>query len=215
MCTLWNSCRWNYWNRLEWWSEKTFGICSSTFEFTECHLSWWAYLQKIERGQWERRGEIARERERERILHYSIILWSQFVETVTLNLLIGSFMSEELISSGTCARTWYLYMYVVSASLDATGSLELLSHLNKLAESNCTVILTIHQPRLEIFHMLHQLVLLSDGKVHSLTTMKYSECMYYWLHCFRYPTMMFQIGLTRHMSVLWHQNFWNEILFLR
>lgn len=49
--------------------------------------------------------------------------------------------------------------------LDATGSLELLSHLNKIAESNRTVILTIHQPRLEIFHMFHQLVLLSDGKV--------------------------------------------------
>jgi ABC-type multidrug transport system ATPase subunit len=27
------------------------------------------------------------------------------------------------------------------------------------------VILTIHQPRLEIFHMFHRLVLLSDGKV--------------------------------------------------
>ena len=59
------------------------------------------------------------------------------------------------------------------SGLDATGSLELLTHLNKLAESNRTVILTIHQPRLEIFHMFHQLVLLSDGTVCSLGIMQY------------------------------------------
>ena len=53
----------------------------------------------------------------------------------------------------------------VLIGLDAASSLELLTHMNKLAESNRTVILTIHQPRLEIFHMFHQLVLLSDGKV--------------------------------------------------
>ena len=59
-----------------------------------------------------------------------------------------------------------MYVHSISMSgLDATGSLELLTHLNKLAESNRTVILTIHQPRLEVFHMFHQLVLLSDGKV--------------------------------------------------
>lgn len=49
--------------------------------------------------------------------------------------------------------------------LDAASSFELLSHLNQLADSNRTVILTIHQPRLEIFHMFHRLVLLCDGKV--------------------------------------------------
>jgi ABC-type multidrug transport system ATPase subunit len=56
--------------------------------------------------------------------------------------------------------------------LDAASSFELLSHLNKLADSNRTVILTIHQPRLEIFHMFHRLVLLSDGKVRG----NYSNC---------------------------------------
>ena len=49
--------------------------------------------------------------------------------------------------------------------LDATASQELLVHLNRLAESNRTVVLTIHQPRFEIFHMFHKLVLLSDGRV--------------------------------------------------
>ena len=49
--------------------------------------------------------------------------------------------------------------------LDATASQELLVHLNRLAESNRTVVLTIHQPRFEIFHMFHKLVLLSDGQV--------------------------------------------------
>lgn len=49
--------------------------------------------------------------------------------------------------------------------LDATSSLELLYHLDLLAKSGRTVVLTIHQPRMEIFHMFDRLVLLSDGKV--------------------------------------------------
>ena len=49
--------------------------------------------------------------------------------------------------------------------LDSTSSTELLTHLNALAASNRTVVLTIHQPRLEIFHMFHRIVVLSDGKV--------------------------------------------------
>jgi ABC-type multidrug transport system ATPase subunit len=56
----------------------------------------------------------------------------------------------------------------IPIGLDATASFEILTHLNKLADSNRTVVLTIHQPRLEIFHMFHQLVLLSDGKVNWL-----------------------------------------------
>ena len=53
----------------------------------------------------------------------------------------------------------------VHVGLDSTGSLDLLTHLNKLAGSHRTVILTIHQPRLEIFHMFDHLVLLTEGKV--------------------------------------------------
>ena len=54
------------------------------------------------------------------------------------------------------------------AGLDATASMELLYHLDLLAKSGRTVILTIHQPRMEIFHMFDRLVLLSDGKVSRL-----------------------------------------------
>ena len=64
---------------------------------------------------------------------------------------------------GGCEKKLYLH-----TGLDATASYEILTHLNKLADSNRTVVLTIHQPRLEIFHMFHQLVLLSDGKVCNL-----------------------------------------------
>ena len=49
--------------------------------------------------------------------------------------------------------------------LDSASSIELLTHLNALAASNRTVVLTIHQPRLEIFHMFHRIVVLTDGKV--------------------------------------------------
>lgn len=51
------------------------------------------------------------------------------------------------------------------AGLDATASIELLTHLNALAATNRTVILTIHQPRFEIFYMFDRLMLLTDGKI--------------------------------------------------
>lgn len=49
--------------------------------------------------------------------------------------------------------------------LDASSSLELLNHLNLVAESGRLVILTIHQPRLEIFHLFHKILFLCDGQV--------------------------------------------------
>ena len=51
------------------------------------------------------------------------------------------------------------------SGLDASSSLELLNHLNLVAESGRMVILTIHQPRLEIFHLFHKIILLYDGQV--------------------------------------------------
>ena len=59
-----------------------------------------------------------------------------------------------------------LSLYIHVAGLDAASSTELLTHLNALAASNRTVVLTIHQPRLEIFHMFNRILVLSDGKVH-------------------------------------------------
>ncbi|PFX30555.1 Protein notum-like [Stylophora pistillata] len=49
--------------------------------------------------------------------------------------------------------------------LDASSSLELLNHLNLVAESGRLVILTIHQPRLEIFHLFHKIIFMYDGQV--------------------------------------------------
>ena len=54
---------------------------------------------------------------------------------------------------------------MIVLGLDAASSTELLTHLNTLAASNHTVVLTIHQPRLEIFHMFKRIVVLSEGKV--------------------------------------------------
>lgn len=64
-----------------------------------------------------------------------------------------------------------LHIILCTSGLDATSSMELLYHLDLLAKSGRTVILTIHQPRMEIFHMFDKLVLLSDGKVY-VTYMK-------------------------------------------
>ena len=63
------------------------------------------------------------------------------------------------------SSTRIILTYFAAIGLDATSSIELLSHLNRLAYSNRTVVLTIHQPRFEIFYMFHKLILLSEGKV--------------------------------------------------
>ncbi|KAL9959098.1 hypothetical protein ACROYT_G036181 [Oculina patagonica] len=58
-----------------------------------------------------------------------------------------------------------LFLDEPTSGLDASSSLELLNHLNLVAESGRLVILTIHQPRLEIFHLFHKILLLCDGQV--------------------------------------------------
>eukprot|EP00731_Ephydatia_muelleri_P033340 Em0028g15a len=58
-----------------------------------------------------------------------------------------------------------LFLDEPTSGLDATSSYELLTHLNRLADSKRTIILTIHQPRLEIFHLFNYLLLLTDGKI--------------------------------------------------
>jgi len=58
-----------------------------------------------------------------------------------------------------------LFLDEPTSGLDSSSSIELLQHLDHVASSNRTVILTIHQPRLEIFHMFHKVVLLCQGKV--------------------------------------------------
>ena len=55
--------------------------------------------------------------------------------------------------------------FIMFSGLDASSSLELLTHLNLVAESGRLVILTIHQPRLEIFHLFHKIILLYEGQV--------------------------------------------------
>ena len=56
-------------------------------------------------------------------------------------------------------------LLILFLGLDASSSLELLNHLNLVAESGRLVILTIHQPRLEIFHLFHKILFLCDGQV--------------------------------------------------
>ena len=51
--------------------------------------------------------------------------------------------------------------------LDATSSLELLETLDKIRLKNRLVVVTIHQPRPEIFNMFTKLMLLAVGRVSS------------------------------------------------
>ncbi len=52
-----------------------------------------------------------------------------------------------------------------TTGLDASSSLELIRYLHNVASSNRAVVLTIHQPRLEIYHMFHKILLLCSGQV--------------------------------------------------
>lgn len=54
-----------------------------------------------------------------------------------------------------CART----------GLDAATSKDILTVLNRLTQTGCSVLLTIHQPRIEIFHMFHKILLFAEGRV--------------------------------------------------
>lgn len=49
--------------------------------------------------------------------------------------------------------------------MDAASAMELLQHLLSLAETNRTVVLTIHQPRLDMFYMFDWLTLIIDGSI--------------------------------------------------
>ena len=70
--------------------------------------------------------------------------------TIALQLLrLPSVIFLDEPTSGT--HTYRLFC----VGLDSASSYELLIYLNRLAGSQRTVIKTIHQPRMEIFHMLN------------------------------------------------------------
>ena len=68
-----------------------------------------------------------------------------------------------------CSYNMVLYCndmcYYITTGLDSASSYELLTYLNRLAGSQRTVIMTIHQPRMEIFHMFTRLIMLCEGQV--------------------------------------------------
>lgn len=55
-----------------------------------------------------------------------------------------------------------------TSGLDASSSLEILQHLRCVAMSGRLVVLTIHQPRVEIFHMFDRILFLCQGEVSNL-----------------------------------------------
>jgi ABC-type multidrug transport system ATPase subunit len=52
-----------------------------------------------------------------------------------------------------------------TSGLDSNASFDMLTMLNQLTKSRRTIIMTIHQPRLEIFHMFSKIVFLCEGQV--------------------------------------------------
>ncbi|KAL0491943.1 ATP-binding cassette, subfamily G [Acrasis kona] len=58
-----------------------------------------------------------------------------------------------------------LFLDEPTSGLDAKTSKSVMETLNKLAQSGLTVILTIHQPRSDIFYMFDKLLLLARGRI--------------------------------------------------
>ncbi|XP_065845243.1 uncharacterized protein [Oscarella lobularis] len=58
-----------------------------------------------------------------------------------------------------------LFLDEPTSGLDAASSMELLQHLSYVSRSGRMVLLTIHQPRLEIFHMFDVILFLCQGQV--------------------------------------------------
>lgn len=56
-----------------------------------------------------------------------------------------------------------LYLDEPTSGLDATSTLEVMNTLRSLADSGKTLIMTIHQPRIEAFRMMDNLILLAKG----------------------------------------------------
>lgn len=62
-------------------------------------------------------------------------------------------------------RPSLLFLDEPTSGLDASSSFELLTYLNHVSASDRTVIVTIHQPRLEIFHLFNKIILLCRGQI--------------------------------------------------
>lgn len=62
-----------------------------------------------------------------------------------------------------------MHMYT---GLDGTSTLQFLMVLEILAGTNRTVVLSIHQPRPEVFHMFDKLVLISEGQVYTCSVVR-------------------------------------------
>lgn len=53
----------------------------------------------------------------------------------------------------------------VTTGLDARTSLNVIQTIMKLARKGTTIVLTIHQPRSDIFQMFDRLILLAQGRI--------------------------------------------------
>lgn len=68
-------------------------------------------------------------------------------------------------TSGKTVEMFLVNLLLPFIGLDASSSLTLLKTLHCLAQSGRAIILTIHQPRIEIFHMFDKILLICKGQV--------------------------------------------------
>lgn len=58
-----------------------------------------------------------------------------------------------------------LFLDEPTSSLDSLAALQLVQHLKKIAELGVTVVMVIHQPRYDLFRIMDELLLLSNGRL--------------------------------------------------
>ena len=87
------------------------------------------------------------------------------IGTVARPLISGGQRKRTSIGIELVAAPLVLFLDEPTSGLDAHAASSIISILKALSQSGITVIVTIHQPRMEIFDMMDDLILLANGQV--------------------------------------------------
>ena len=123
---------------------------------------------------------------------YAVLLHHQNRELSNTILCVQYYIAVVITDTAQCHMIPYYCNSLMTSllyhcvGLDSASSYELLTYLNRLADSQRTVIMTIHQPRMEIFHMFTRLIMLCEGQVCVCLSVCVSVCLYVCLHVYRH-----------------------------
>ena len=115
-------------------------------------------------------GKLSREDTLERVRETmdALLMW-RFADTIVGSDLSGGISGGQKRLLATAVQLLcdpqVLFLDEPTSGLDALTSLSLLQHLRSVAASGRVVVITIHQPRVEVWQMFDDLIILAQGKV--------------------------------------------------